>query len=149
MPYSHTPSRDACSDPCSLTNSTMDEGDFHGLLSYFRALGEVVVFQEPINPRGANFQQCLDAAQQAGYEDVVEALKQMQEGHQYWVGYALAQSKHSPAGEARLDGLQVHSWHDDEFVRSTISQLRSKLNAMQQAVSPASFSEHKSGPLPE
>ncbi len=56
--------------------------------SYFRALGEVVVFHEPINPRGANFQQCLTAAKEAGYDDVVEELQQMQDSHQYWVEYA-------------------------------------------------------------
>lgn len=70
---------------------TMGKDDFHELLSYFRALGEVVVFHEPINPRGANFQQCLDAAHQAGYNDVVEELQGMQESHQYWVKYALNQ----------------------------------------------------------
>ena len=40
----------------------MDADEFHELLSYFRAFGEVVVFHEPINPRGANFQQCLAPA---------------------------------------------------------------------------------------
>ncbi|EMA26749.1 radical SAM domain-containing protein [Haloarcula argentinensis DSM 12282] len=77
----------------SPTYPTMDEDDFHELLSYFRALGEVVVFHEPINPRGANFQQCLNAAKEAGYDDVVTELQQMQDSHQYWVEYALAQLK--------------------------------------------------------
>jgi len=59
----------------------MDEDEFHELLSYFRALGEVVVFHEPSNPRGANFQQCLNAARQAGYDDVVDELQRMQDRH--------------------------------------------------------------------
>jgi hypothetical protein len=41
----------------------MDADDFDEMLSYFRALGEIVVFYEPINPRGENFQQCLDSSQ--------------------------------------------------------------------------------------
>ncbi|WP_228841613.1 hypothetical protein ACNO8S_18685 (plasmid) [Haloarcula sp. KBTZ06] len=57
----------------------MGEDDFHRLLSYFRALGESVVFHEPINPSGANFQQCLTAAGQAGYDDVVKKLQRMQD----------------------------------------------------------------------
>ncbi|KOX91289.1 radical SAM protein [Haloarcula rubripromontorii] len=133
----------------SPTYPTMDEDGFHELLSYFRALGEVVVFHEPINPRGANFQQCLDAAQQAGYDDVVEELQQMQDSHQYWVEYALDQLNTVQQVATRFDGLQVHSWPDDELVRSTSGQLRSKLKAMQQAVSPESFSDCAPDSSPE
>ncbi|GGK83330.1 hypothetical protein GCM10009067_39480 [Haloarcula sebkhae] len=127
----------------------MDEEDFHELLSYFRALGEVVVFHEPINPRGANFQQCLDAAKEAGYDDVVTELQQMQDSHQYWVEYALAQLNTVQQVATRFDGLEVHSWPDDELVRSTSGQLRSKLKAMQQAVSPEAFSGQDSDGSPE
>ncbi|RLM87886.1 radical SAM domain-containing protein [Haloarcula sp. Atlit-7R] len=133
----------------SPTYPTMGEDDFHELLSYFRALGEVVVFHEPINPRGANFQQCLTAAEQAGYDDVVEELQQMQDSHQYWVEYALEQLNTVQQVATRFDGLEVHSWPDDELVRSTSGQLRSKLKAMQQAVSPESFSERETDSPPE
>jgi len=133
----------------SPTYPTMGEDDFHELLSYFRALGEVVVFHEPINPRGANFQQCLTAAKEAGYDDVVTELQQIQDGHQYWVEYALEQLNTVQQVATRFDGLEVHSWPDDELVRSTSGQLRSKLTAMQQAVSPESFSGKASGTSPE
>jgi hypothetical protein len=125
------------------TYPTMGEDDFHELLSYFRALGEVVVFHEPINPRGANFKQCLTAAKEAGYDDVVTELQQMQDSHQYWVEYALKQLNMVQQVATRFDGLEVHSWPDDELVRSTSGQLRSKLKAMQEAVSPESFSERE------
>ncbi|MDS0280352.1 radical SAM protein [Halomicroarcula sp. S1AR25-4] len=133
----------------SPTYPTMDEDDFHELLSYFRALGEVVVFHEPINPRGQNFQQCLDAADRAGYDAVVEELQRMQDSHQYWVEYALAQLNTVQQVATRFDGLQVHSWPDDELVRATSGQLRSKLEAMQQAVSPESFSKAEPDTSPE
>ncbi|MDS0255939.1 radical SAM domain-containing protein [Haloarcula argentinensis] len=133
----------------SPTYPTMDEDDFHELLSYFRALGEVVVFHEPINPRGANFQQCLTAAKEAGYDDVVDELQQMQDSHQYWVEYALEQLNTVQQVATRFDGLEVHSWPDDELVRSANGQLRSKLKAMQQAVSPESFSERDTDASPE
>ncbi|EMA09915.1 hypothetical protein [Haloarcula marismortui] len=133
----------------STTYPPMGEDDFHELLSYFRALGEVVAFHEPINPRGANFQQCLTAAEQAGYDDVVEELQQMQDSHQYWVEYALEQLNTVQQVATRFDGLEVHSWPDDELVRSTSGQLRSKLKAMQQAVSPESFSGKHPSTSPE
>lgn len=124
----------------SPTYPTMDEDNFHELLSYFRALGEVVVFHEPINPRGSNFQQCLEAASRVGYDDVAEELQRMRDDRQYWVEYALEQLNTVQQVAQRFDGLQVHSWPDDELVRSTSGRLRSKLEAMQQAVSPESFS---------
>ncbi len=123
----------------SPTYPTMDEGDFHELLSYFRALGEIVVFHEPINPRGKNFQQCLAAAKQAGYDDVAAELKRMQADHDYWIDYALDQLTTVQQVAKRFDGLRVHSWPDDELLRSTSGKLQSALKAMQQAVSPESF----------
>ncbi|WP_436343759.1 SPL family radical SAM protein [Natronorubrum sp. FCH18a] len=133
----------------SPTYPTMGEDDFHELLSYFRALGEIVVFHEPINPRGSNFRQCLDAAKRAGYDDVAEELQRMQDDRQYWAEYALEQLITVQQVATRFDGLYVHSWPDDELVRSTNGQLRSKLKAMQQAVSPESFSDTDLESAPE
>ena len=133
----------------SPTYPTMDENDFHELLSYFRALGEVVVFHEPINPRGQNFQQCLDAAKAAAYDEVVQELQQMQYSHQYWVEYALEQLNTVQQVATRFDGLQVHSWPDDELIRATSGQLQSKLKGMKQAVSPEAFSDTESRKSPD
>lgn len=123
----------------SPTYPTMGEDEFHELLSFFRALGEIVVFHEPINPRGANFQQCLQAAQKAGYEEVVAELKQIDENHQYWVEYALEQINTVQKVAGCFEGLQVHSWPDEQLIKATSGQLQSKLRAMKQAVSPESF----------
>ena len=49
----------------------------------------------------------------------------------------------------RSDGLQVHSWPDDQLVEATSGQLRSQLRAMQRAVSPESFSEEEVGAVEE
>jgi len=123
----------------SPTYPTMTEDEFDNLLGHFRALGEIVVFHEPINPRGANFQQCLDAAKRAGYDAVVEELQRMQDDHQYWVEYALEQINTVQKVATRYEGLEIHSWPDGELIKSTTGQLRTKLKAMQQAVSPEEF----------
>ena len=81
--------------------------------------------------------------------DVVEELQRMQESHQYWVEYALDQLNTVQQVATRFDGLEVHSWPDDELVRSTSGQLRSKLKAMQQAVSLESFSDRAPDSSPE
>lgn len=123
----------------SPTYPTMGEEEFHEILSFFRALGEIVVFHEPINPRGANFQQCLDAAEKAGYDEVVDELQKMQENHQYWVEYALEQINTVQKVATRFEGLRIHSWPDKELIQATSGQLQSKLKAMKRAVSPESF----------
>jgi len=79
----------------------------------------------------------------------IDELQQMQDSHQYWVEYALEQLNTVQQVATRFDGPEVHSWPDDELVRSTSGQLRSKLTAMQQAVSPESFSGKHSGTSPE
>ena len=81
--------------------------------------------------------------------DVVAELQRMQDSHQYWVEYALDQLNTVQQVATRFDGLQVHSWPDDELVRSTSGQLRSKLKAMQEAVSPESFSDRAPDTSPE
>ncbi|MCU4975948.1 radical SAM protein [Halobacteria archaeon AArc-m2/3/4] len=126
----------------SPTYPLMDEDDFHELLSYFRALGEIVVFHEPINPRGSNFQQCLEAVEKAGYDDVATEFRKMRDNHQYWVEYAIEQIRTVQRVATRFDGLEVHSWPDNQLIRTTSGQLRSRLRDMQQAVSPESFSGH-------
>ncbi|GGK83807.1 hypothetical protein GCM10009067_39910 [Haloarcula sebkhae] len=93
-------------------------------------------------------QQCLTAAKEAGYDDVVAELQEMQDSHQYWVECVLEQLNTVRQVATRFDGLEVHSWPDDELVRSTSGQLRSKLKAMRQAVSPESFSEHDTDASP-
>nr|WP_233562829.1 hypothetical protein [Haloarcula sp. Atlit-120R] len=73
----------------------------------------------------------------------------MQDSHQYWVKYALEQLNTVQQVATRFDGLEVHSWPDDELVRSTSGQLRSKLTAMQEAVSPESLTTRETDTSPE
>jgi len=133
----------------SPTYPTMGEDEFNELLGYFRALGDIVVFHEPINPRGSNFQQCLNAAQEAGYDNVVDELQQIQDSHQYWVEYALEQINTVQKVATRFSGIKVHSWPDDQLVKATSGQLQSKLKAMQKAISPESFTESEVERAPE
>jgi hypothetical protein len=49
----------------------------------------------------------------------------------------------------QFDGLQVHSWPDDELIRATSGQLQSKLKGMKQAVSPEAFSHTESRKSPD
>lgn len=123
----------------SPTYPTMDEDDFWDLLTRFKALGPPeVIFHEPINPRGENFQMCLNAVEEAGYERVSEELHKLQE-HQNWVKYALEQINLVQRVAEEIGGIHVHSWPDRELINSTSGKLRRRLQAMRQAVSPENF----------
>lgn len=121
----------------SPTYPLMDENEIEELLGHFRALGDVVVFHEPINPRGENFQQCYTAAKEAVFEEVANELERMQDDHQYWVEYALRQIDTVQRVATRFDGdVKVHSWPDQELIEATSGQLQTKLQTMREAVPP-------------
>lgn len=122
----------------SPTYPTMDSHELSNLIGHFTALAPEVVFHEPINPRGGNFQMCLEAAQELGHEEVTAAFEALQD-ERTWVEYALEQINRVQQ-EAQRYGIPVHSWPDRELVKATTGSLKKQLRAMQQAVSPEHFS---------
>lgn len=122
----------------SPTYPTMDRYDLSNLLGHFAAINAEVVFHEPINPRGANFQMCLEAAQELGHEDVIQAFESLRD-ERAWVEYALKQIN-TVQQEAARYGISVHSWPDRQLVDATTGPLRKQLRDMQQAISPEHYS---------
>lgn len=122
----------------SPTYPTMDENDFWNLLTFLKALNPEVIFHEPINPRGVNFQMCMHAAQDAGYDELYEEMEKLQD-HDYWVDYALNHIDlvHKVAEE--VSGLDIHTWPDRQLVDSTNGGIRQQLQEMRHAVSPERF----------
>lgn len=125
----------------SPTYPTMDEYEVNNLLGHFTGIRAEVVFHEPINPRGSNFQMCLEAVEDAGYTDVATELEKLQ-NKQNWIEYALEQIN-LVQREAERYNIRVHSWPDRELVKATSGELRNRLRKMRQAVSPEHFSREK------
>ena len=65
--------------------------------------------------------------------------RRVRDSHHCRVAYALEQINTVQRIATRFDGLTIHAWPDDDLVRSTSCQLRSKPRDMQQPVSPESF----------
>lgn len=130
----------------SPTYPGMDKYEIDNLLGHFSALGAEVVFHEPINPRGANFELCVEAAKHVGRDEVVAKLEAFTDDHQAWVKYALNQINMVQRRATRYDNLQVHSWPDDQLIEATSGQLRQQLRTMQQAVSPEKLGEWSAPP---
>lgn len=79
-----------------------------------RRLSPTVVFHEPINPRGGNFDACIQGAREAGEEALAEELERVRSG-QEWRHYAVQQMR--AVQEIGEDlGLPVHLWPDDRLL---------------------------------
>lgn len=128
----------------SPTYPTMGENELWNVLTFIKAVDPEVVFHEPINPRGKNFQMCVEAAEAAGRLEFADQLQKLND-QETWVEYALGQINLVQQLADEIGGLKIHSWPDRELVKATSGELRFKLSDMRKAVS----AEHFSGVEPE
>lgn len=122
----------------SPTYPTMDEHGLHQLLTRFMALRPRVVFHEPINPRGENFEMMIDALKESGLEEQAQEFRRLQDVGE-WVKYALKQLNWVQQKAEDLGAPPIHSWPDRELVQATSGSLRDQLAAMRQSPSPEEF----------
>ncbi|WP_345784744.1 radical SAM protein [Halobellus ordinarius] len=100
----------------SPTYPTQDRDDLRNLLKTFKErLDPDVVFHEPINPRGGNFEMTVEAAREAGQEELAEELDKLR-SRDHWIEYS---KKQLTAVEELGDELNVpvHLWPDKQFVK--------------------------------
>lgn len=100
----------------SPTYPTMDRDDFRRLLQRFAELDPEVVFHEPINPRGQNFDMTVEAAQEAGQNELADELDKLKDKDQ-WVEYSLEQMRWVEELGEQI-GVDVHVWPDKQLVKS-------------------------------
>jgi DNA repair photolyase len=124
----------------SPTYPTMGEHGLHQLLTRALALDPSVVFHEPINPRGENFDMMVEALEEAGLSDAAREFRRLQDV-EAWVEYALKHLNWVHQKAEELGGLPIHSWPDRELLRATEGRLRDQLTEMRQAPSPETFSK--------
>ena len=122
----------------SPTYPTMDEEKIHKILSWFSAVDPDVVFHEPINPRGANFEMCAEAAEEAGKWGIAEDLRSM-ENKAVWKEYALDHIRKVRRIAERFDNIHIHSWPSHDLIRATKGDERRWLSKIRQEVSPEGY----------
>jgi len=119
----------------SPTYPTQARDDFDQLLSQFADLDAEVVFHEPINPRGGNFQMTIDAAREAGETRLAKELERISNDREYWVEYSLKQMEWAEElGEKH--GVDVHVWPDKQVIKSVGDEKAQELYRQRDAVSP-------------
>jgi len=100
----------------SPTYPTQDRDDLRNLLNTFKErLDPDVVFHEPINPRGGNFEMTVQAARDAGQDELADELEKLRD-RDNWVDYSMKQLTAVEELGHEL-GVPVHLWPDKEFIK--------------------------------
>jgi len=100
----------------SPTYPTQTREDLRNLLNELKErLDPDVVFHEPINPRGGNFEMTVNAAREAGQEELADELAKLRD-REKWVEYSMNQLTAVEELGAELD-VPVHLWPDKQFVK--------------------------------
>lgn len=100
----------------SPTYPTQDRDDLRELLEIFKErLDPDVVFHEPINPRGGNFEMTVQAARDAGQEELANELAKLR-NRDNWVEYSKNQLTAVEELGEELE-VPIHLWPDKEFIK--------------------------------
>lgn len=99
----------------SPTYPTQDKEDLRALLEQLEDLDPSVIFHEPINPRGDNFELTVAAAEKAGEMELAKALTEIQ-SPSAWAEYACNHYRWVQELGEEMD-LPVHLWPDKALVK--------------------------------
>ena len=118
----------------SPTYPTQTRDDFDDLMSKFSELDPEVVFHEPINPRGANFQMTINAARDSGQADLADELEALKDRKQ-WAEYSIEQMRWAEELGAK-HGIDVHVWPDKQVISAVGNGLKKDLQKQRERPSP-------------
>jgi DNA repair photolyase len=132
----------------SPTYPTQDRDDLYRHLERLAACDPAVVFHEPINPRGGNFEMTVQAARDAGQQQLADELEALR-NRRNWLEYSLRQFAAVQAAAAELD-LPVHLWPDDQHLKHSTGAVHEWLHAWRERQSPEPFADRDipSSPMP-
>ncbi len=121
----------------SPTYPTMGKDDMRELMEKIAELDPEVIFHEPINPRGGNFQMTVDAAWAAGESELGSALADLR-NESVWTKYALNHFSWVQEIGRDLD-LPIHLWPDKQLIAAVEEPYESWLEEWYERQSPESF----------
>lgn len=101
----------------SPTYPTQTKQDLRNQMEQFAELNPRVIFHEPINSRGGNFSMTIEAAREAGEDELADRLERITTEEE-WVSYALTHLKWVQELGEELD-LPVHLWPDEVLLKHT------------------------------
>lgn len=128
----------------SPTYPTQDKDDLRDHLERVAECNPAVVFHEPINPRGGNFEMTVQAAKDAGKDELANELDRLRD-RERWVEYATNHLQWVQEIGAEL-GLPVHLWPDKQLITHVSDETAVWLQSWRDRQSPEKFAKRD---LPE
>jgi len=126
----------------SPTYPTLREDDIEDALQWFSAINPDVIFHEPINPRGINFQRCVEALQEEGLDEAAKQFERLTDPDE-WVDYALEQIDLVQQKGNEFDNIEIHTWPDDQLIEAADGEIKNQLREMKRSLPPESIGENQ------
>lgn len=121
----------------SPTYPTQSKNDLRALMERIAELEPGVVFHEPINPRGNNFELTVAAAERSGELELAHALTEIQ-SPSAWREYAAEHFQWVQELGKELN-LPIHLWPDKTLVKGCTGDRHQWLQAWRDRPSPEAF----------
>ncbi|MFC7216254.1 radical SAM protein [Saliphagus sp. GCM10025334] len=133
----------------SPTYPTQSRSDLRAHLEQIAECDPAVIFHEPINPRGGNFEMTVEAARDAGETELARQLDSLRD-RETWLSYSLEQFKAVQEIGEELD-LPVHLWPDKHQINHANSDVSEWLQQWKDRQSPEEFADREipNEPMPE
>ncbi|MCU4975947.1 radical SAM protein [Halobacteria archaeon AArc-m2/3/4] len=123
----------------SPTYPTQNKNDLRNLLEQISECNPAVIFHEPINPRGGNFEMTVEAARDAEETELATELDQLR-NRDRWIEYATNHLRWVQEIGQEL-GLPVHLWPDKQLVKYASDEEKVWLQSWRDRQSPEEFAE--------
>lgn len=121
----------------SPTYPTQDKTDLRKQLERVAECDPAVVFHEPINPRGGNFEMTVKSALEAGEHELASALEDLR-NRERWVKYAIDHFRWVQEIGRELN-LPVHLWPDKQLIKYVDDETAVWLQSWRDRQSPEEF----------
>ena len=110
----------------SPTYPVQNRDDLRALLREFKErLDPDVVFHEPINPRGANFDMTVEAARDAGQQELATELAKLKD-RDNWIEYSVRQLETVEELGEELN-VPIHLWPDKQLIKYLDGEKQDKM----------------------
>lgn len=133
----------------SPTYPTQNKTDLRKHLELISECDPEVIFHEPINPRGGNYEMTIQAAREQGELDLAYQLEQVKD-RRSWIQYSIHHFKTVQKIGEELE-LPVHLWPDEQHIKHTEGDVSEWLKEWKSRQSPENFAGRSvpDKPMPE
>lgn len=125
----------------SPTYPTQSKEDIREQLVRVSECNPAVIFHEPINPRGGNFEMTIQAAREEGEKELADQLASLQD-REKWVEYAIDHFRWVQEIGRELE-LPVHLWPDKQLIKHVSEKESSWLQEWRDGQSAEDFAERE------